>query len=261
LRSARSGRDAAQKRFAAGDAPRLDVVRADLALTRATADLASARVDNANAIEALAIETGAAAQAFQSTSPGLPAPDPHSLDPQAATTLALSQRADVASARDAVRAEEAAVVAAGRATLPAVVLNGGYTTGVEAGEQVQGASVGVNVILPVSRAARDRKDAESARLAQAQYKLESLQRQIALDVGAAARNYDASVSAAKAATRAREEAQTELRAVETGYRSGATSSLDVADARRTYTQAALDELNTIYAQAQARATLDELIGP
>jgi hypothetical protein len=37
--------------------------------------------------------------------------------------------------------------------------------------------------------------------------------------------------------------------------------LDVADARRTYAQAALDELTAIYAQAEAAAALQEMVGP
>ncbi|MGZ3550961.1 MAG: TolC family protein [Vulcanimicrobiaceae bacterium] len=261
MRSAHADRDAAQKRYTAGDAPRLDVVRADLAVTRAESDLASARVDNTNAIEALSVETGAPVQAFEKTGPALLAPDPRAVDPHVAVTLALNQRADIASAREAVRAEESAVAVAGQGVLPALTLSAGYTTGVDTGVQVHGPSAIVSLALPVSHAARYRQEAEAARLAQANDNLVSIERQITLDVGSAARNYAASVNAAQAATRAKEEAQTELHAVETGYRNGATSSLDVADARRTYTQSALDELNAIYAQAQARATLDELIGP
>jgi outer membrane protein TolC len=37
--------------------------------------------------------------------------------------------------------------------------------------------------------------------------------------------------------------------------------LDVADARRTYVQAALAEVSAIYAEAQAAATLQEEMGP
>jgi len=60
-------RDAAQKRFAAGDAPELDVLRADVAVSRATADLETARVADENALEALRIETAVPASLLQTT--------------------------------------------------------------------------------------------------------------------------------------------------------------------------------------------------
>ncbi len=59
--------DAAQKRFAAGDAPQLDVLRADVAVARATADLETARVADENALEALRIETAVPASLLQAT--------------------------------------------------------------------------------------------------------------------------------------------------------------------------------------------------
>jgi outer membrane protein TolC len=115
--------------------------------------------------------------------------------------------------------------------------------------------------MPISQAAKNRADAERARLAQAQDKAASIRRTILVDVSAAARTYAESLRATQAAVRARTAAQQQLHATQTGYRSGASSSLDVADARRTYLQAALNELAAIYAQAQAGATLQEEMGP
>jgi outer membrane protein TolC len=80
-------RDAAQKRFAVGDGPHLDVVRADVAVARATADLETARGADADATNALALETGlsisdlaATADAGSSRS-SLPASAPASATP------------------------------------------------------------------------------------------------------------------------------------------------------------------------------------
>jgi outer membrane protein TolC len=115
--------------------------------------------------------------------------------------------------------------------------------------------------FPVSRAAANRADAERARLAQAQARALSIRKQISVEVGNAARTYAETARAREIATRARVAAQQELAATQTGYRSGASSSLDVADARRTYVQAALDELTATYARAQAAAALEELLGP
>jgi outer membrane protein TolC len=91
--------------------------------------------------------------------------------------------------------------------------------------------------------------------------VESIRRQIVVDVSAAARTYAESLQATQSARRARIAAQQQLQATQTGYRNGASSSLDVQVARRTYVSAQLDELNAIYAQAQAAATLEEEMGP
>ena len=248
---------AAQIRFRAGDAPRLDVVRAQVALASAQANLEGAQVGLANAQSALSIETGASTAAFSrlsSTQSSMMLPV---LDPDRAVQRALAQRSDFFSAQQAVHAEEAAVRLAARGVLPAATISAGYTSGVDSGIVVHGPSASLTVALPLSHAAYDRVDAERARLAQAQDKAESIRRQIVVDVAAAARTYEETIRASQSAIRARIAAQQELRATQIGYRNGATSSLDVADARRTYVQAALNELTAIYAQAQAAATLQE----
>jgi outer membrane protein TolC len=148
-----------------------------------------------------------------------------------------------------------------RAILPVVTVNAGYTQGIDSGVFVRGPSATVNLSVPVSHAAADRAAAERARLAQAQAKVSALQRTITVEVSAAARTYAESVRALQSAHTARVAAEEELRATETGYRNGASSSLDVADARRTYVQAALSELTALYAQQQAAATLQEETGP
>ena len=260
LAGARSDLRAAQLRFKAGDVPRLDVVRAQVALANARAALDAAQVDAQNAATALAVETGVPLQTLQRLQAAAPNAAPPT-DPEKAVQRALAQRSDLVSARQAVQAEEAAVHVAQGGVFPAVTVNAGYTHGYDSGVLVSGPSANVNVSLPLSHAAADRVAAERARLAQAQYKETSLERSITVAVSAAARTYEESVRAVESARRARVAAQQELRATETGYRSGASSSLDVADARRTYIQAALAEVTAIYAQAQAAATLEEEMGP
>lgn len=250
----------AQLRFKAGDAPRLDVVRAQVALANAQASLDAAQVDVQNTTQALALETGQNAGALSklAASPVETAPPS---DVARAVARALAQRSDLLSAQQAVNGEQAAVRVAQRAVLPAVTVSAGYTTGVDSGVNVHGPSATVNVALPISHAASARIAAERARLAQAQAKAEAIRRRIVIAVSSAARSYAESVRAVQSATRARIAAQEELHATQVGYRSGASSSLDVADARRTYVQAALAELNAVYAQAQAAATLQEEMGP
>lgn len=260
LASSQSDLRAAQLRFKAGDAPRLDVVRAQVALANARASLDAAQVDAANAENALSVETGISAQHFAKLQ-SVPAGAPPPFEPQKAVERALAQRSDFRSAQQAVQAEEAAIGVAQRGIFPAITLNAGYTRGYDSGVLVSGPSAAVSVNLPLSHAAAARVAAERARLAQAQDKASALQRAITVAVSAAARTYQESLRAVDSAHRARVAAQEELRATEIGYRSGASSSLDVADARRTYVQAALAEVTAVYAQAQAAATLEEEIGP
>lgn len=260
LAGARSDLRAAQLRFRAGDVPRLDVVRAEVALANARASLDTAQVGAANAESALSVETGIPQHALQRLE-GTAAVAPPPTDPQKAVERALAQRSDLSSARQAVNAEEAAVRAAQRGVFPAITVNAGYTRGYDSGVLVSGPSASVNVNLPLSHAAADRVGAERARLAQKQYKQASLERSITVAVSSAARTYVESVRAVQSARTARIAAEQELRATQIGYRSGASSSLDVADARRTYIQAALAEVTAIYAQAQAAATLQEEMGP
>ncbi|HVA33715.1 MAG TPA: TolC family protein, partial [Candidatus Baltobacteraceae bacterium] len=178
-----------------------------------------------------------------------------------AVALALAQRSDLAAAQRNVDAESAAIAVAQRAELPAMTLDAGYTTGVDTGIHVSGPSANLTFAFPLAHEAADRVRAERARLAAAQDAARSIRRHIEVEVAAAARTYAETASAAAAATRARISAQEELRATEIGYRSGASSSLDVATARLTYVQAALDEISAMYAQAQAAATLQQETGP
>lgn len=250
----------AQLRFKAGDAPRLDVVRAQVAFASAQANLDAAHVDVQNTEQALAIETGQSDAVFARlvSAPAQAAPP---ADVSRAVQRALAQRSDLLSAQQAVQAEQAAVRVAQRGIFPAVTISAGYTAGVDSGVNVRGPTANVNVAVPVSHASADRVAAERARLEQALSKEEAIRRQIVVEVSAAARTYAESWTAAQSAMRARVAAQEELRATQIGYRSGASTSLDVADARRTYVQAALAELNAVYARAQAAATLEEELGP
>lgn len=260
LDGAQSDLRAAQLRFRAGDVPRLDVVRAQVALANAKANVDAAQVDAANAENALAVETGITPQNLQRLE-NAPAAPPPPVDPREAVERALAQRGDLISAKQALNAEEAAVQVARSGILPAITIDAGYTRGYDSGVLVSGPSANVTLNLPLSHAASDRVAAERARLAQARYKQAALQRSVTVAVSSAARTYRESMRAVASARSARLAAQEELRAIEIGYRSGASSSLDVADARRTYVQAALAEVTAMYAQAQAAATLEEEIGP
>ncbi|HEV3087899.1 MAG TPA: efflux RND transporter permease subunit, partial [Candidatus Elarobacter sp.] len=158
LASATAFLDAAQKRFAAGDAPRIDVVRAQVAQAKAQADLARARADDANAADALVRETGVTASVLATTtttgaattvSVAAAAAAANPLSPEQAVTRALANRADVRSADANVRAAESGVRAAQRAVIPPVTLSAGYTRGVDSGVSIGGPTISAQVAIPL----------------------------------------------------------------------------------------------------------------
>ncbi|MBC5802537.1 MAG: TolC family protein [Candidatus Eremiobacteraeota bacterium] len=286
--------DAAQKRFAAGDAPQLDVLRADVAVARATADLETARVADENALEALRIETAVPASMLQTTLPvsslpsvqnvvkngrsggvtggvaggttvsipGLANAAPFGNVPSAATavTTALATRAEISSATATYNAGVAARELAQRTGLPALTVTGGYTTGTDSGVPIGAPSITAALNIPFGAAAHDRVLIEEARLAQARAQIEVARRAVTLEVAASARNVTALRRASAASTRARQGAQAELAATQLGYRNGASSSLEVVIARQTYDQTVVDELGALYDLAKARATLAVEVG-
>ena len=261
LDSARAEEQAAQLRYGSGDAPKLDVVRASVAVDQAEADLARARADMQNADAVLTTETGVETLQLQpQESQTVQFALSPALDPQHAITQALASRPEIASAQADVTAEEHAVAVARSGGFPILTLAGGYTTGVDTGFPVHGASANITMSYPVGGASHDRVVAEEARLAQAQAMLEKARRSVIVEAGNAARTYAAQTAALTAATNARAQAQAEFNATEVGYRSGASSSLDVESARATYVQALVNEITALYAQAQAQAKLELVVG-
>lgn len=261
LTYAQADESAARKRFTAGDVPRLDVVRASVASEKARADLAAARADYANASFALSLETGVTQADLQ-----LPQFDvlrgsyPPLGNVDAAVTRALASRGEVTGAKADVSSEEAAIIAARKAAAPALTAQIGYAGGLDTGIAVHGPAATLNVDFPLSSQAQDRVQAEEARLREAQARYESAQRAVALEVSAALQNYAAQRDASAATARARAEAQQEVQATQTGYRNGASSSLDVIDARRTFAQAAIDDITAQAALFESAATLSLNLG-
>ena len=157
-------------------------------------------------------------------------------------------------------AAAAAVRGARAAALPPITVTGGYLVGTDSGVPVNAPAVNAQITLPLSNAGGQRVSLAQARALEAQSKARSVERQIALDVAASSRTLGAAQRAAAADTRARQSAETELHAVELGYRSGASSSLEVTSARSTYAQTVVDELSALYDLEKARATLKIELG-
>jgi outer membrane protein TolC len=262
VRSASVEREAAVKRFSTGDAPHVDVVRADVALAHAQAAQENAQGADANATEALRLETGTtAADLALPVSAVLPATADFERDPARAVEVALAFRPEIKAAREDVRAANSGLSLAKLSFLPLVSFSAGYARGTDSGQHVNGPSVSAQLTLPLSTAPSARVAQAQAAVAIADASLASAQRQATVEVGAAVRTLAASMAAASAAARAREQSQVELRAVEIGYRSGASSSLEVEQARSTFAVARAEELTAVYDEAIAQATLAVEVNP
>lgn len=252
---------AARLRARVGEAPRLDVLRAGVTLAQSQADAARAAAERANAIAALA----SAARVNPSdlvpalaTRDATPSP-PVSLDEKTAVARALAMRPELSALLASVEAREANVTVARESGWPTLTAAAGYQGGVDTAIPVHGAQAAVHVDVPLAPLGGDRVAGARAQVDAAQAELFDARRTIALGVAAAVRTAHAALVAQTAADRARDQAQKSLVAVELGYREGASSSLDIADARRTYEQAAVDALVAQYDRAQDLALLEVLV--
>ena len=252
--------DAAAVRAKTGDAPALDVVRSDVDVAKAQADLEAAIAADQNAAEALRAETNTA-ETLDATVPArLPPVAPVLLDPQAAVSAARKLRPEIASAQLLAQAAQAAVASARAAGFPTLTISGGYVVGTDSGVPINAPSINANLSIPLGSGAHDRVAVAAAKAIEAKAKTDAVERQIVLDVAASSRSLGAAQRAAAAMARARQSAEAELHATELGYRNGASSSLEVASARSTYAQAVVDELSARYDLEKAAATIEVEMG-
>jgi outer membrane protein TolC len=254
VRATTADLSAAQKRYDAGDAPHLDVTRARVSLSEASAAEVAASVAAQNARDALSRETSLP---IATLSP--PSDDGSVIAEQNATEMALARRPDVLQARSDVASSEAMARAARGALLPSIAASVGYTSGTDTGVQVHGPSGSVTVAIPLSAEKRYQLDAMESRVAQSKKRLLATERQVELDVTAQLRTIAMLRSNVAQARDAEHSALEELHAVDTGYAAGAASSLDVLEARRSYVDAYLAEAKTEFDLQQAIATLRETI--
>ncbi|MBV8373541.1 MAG: TolC family protein [Candidatus Eremiobacteraeota bacterium] len=259
LRNAQRELSAANLRARNGEAPKIDVLRAGVSVAQAQADLALAHSERENAVDALASATNVAPDILQQIG-GVEAPQPNPpLNVTTDVTRALAMRPELASLLASIAAKRAGVDVARQAGWPSATLAGGYQGGVDTAIPVHGPQAAVHVDVPLASGERGRVAGAQAQVEAAQAQLLDARRTISLDVAAAVRTVTATQTAEAAAARAREQARRTLVAVELGYREGASSSLDVAEARRTYVQASVDALIAAYDHAQALALLEVFV--
>lgn len=258
LAGAERDRGAAALRVRAGESPQLDVARADVTLAQARADLARAQAGRDDALDALASATNVPPDRLTNVAPGAP-PSAAAPSFDRAVQRALAMRPELAALLATIAARNADVASARRSSIPAATLEGGYQRGVDTGIPVSGPQVAVHLDVPLAQGSGDRAAVAQADVDAAYAQLADERRRISLEVGAAVRDANAQDAAAQSAERARDEAHRALDAVEIGYREGASSSLDLAEARRTYDQASVDALVAEYARALSFAILRVIV--
>ncbi len=243
---------AASVRVRSGDAPELDVVRADVARSGAQADEAVAYAVMQNANDALQAETGVPLQTLASLAvpslPAVPAVATHPCDAQV-----LAAQATLRAAQD-----EVSVVRAQFGL--AIDASAGASRGFDGGAPVSGPSVNLTLAVPISGATSSRLRVASAAENLAAAQLSQVESDAELRLRAAEQTEHSAERAYRASQRAVVLAERELRAVQIGYAHGASSSLEIVDARKTVAQTRIDFIARTYALAGARQTVALLGG-
>ncbi|HYL26553.1 MAG TPA: TolC family protein [Candidatus Nitrosotalea sp.] len=258
LRGAVRDRSAAGLRARSGESPQLDVVRADVTLAQANADLVRARSARADAIDALASATAVNPELLTTLTRAAVMTRPPA-DIALSVKRALAMRPELAALLATLKARNADVASASRSAIPTATIQGGYQSGVDTGIPVRGAQVAAHLDIPLSSGSGARVSSAEAQVTIAYAQLVDERRRITLEVAAAVRDAAAQEVAASAAETAHDEARRALESVEIGYREGASSSLDLAEARRLYAQAAVDSLVAEYQSATALAIVDVIV--
>lgn len=258
LSAAQRDRTAAELRARTGESPRLDVMRASVALEQARADLAQSSAQRADAVGALSSATGVAASALASVVAQAPQAQTAPGNADALVARALATRPEIAALLAGIDARRAALGAARLSGLPTITADAGYEGGVDTGQEVRGPTVTVHAQAPLASQSGAQTQIALAQLDAARWQLVGERRTIALEVASAVRDARAASDALVAANAALAEASRAMSAVEIGYREGASSSLDVADARRTYVQASVDALVALYTRDEDLAIVELL---
>jgi outer membrane protein len=226
--------EVARARQAAGDALRIDVVRAETEVEKARQDLLAAHLALDNARDALATLTA-------SDELPLPAPPP-ALTPPAAgegdLAQQIAQRPEVRAARAVVAASDRLLTASWMQLLPTLSLAGQYsylfTEPPELASQDRSRWAALlTLTVPIYTEVRYADlDAKRAALRQAELRAAEVATNAELEARKARRDYLTSLATVDTAERQAQLTREALTLAETAYANGAGTSLDVTDAQR-----------------------------
>jgi len=250
----------AKARLEAGVAPRFDVLRAEAELAAAQEQLLTAQNAVALAKAALNQLLGRPTNAPIEVAP-LPepiTPSSEALQTETFLTQALAHRPELRSAEAQIQAAQERVNFAKADKNPLLFLSSNYQRQTATGFSRDYAwSVNLIVQFPIFDSGRRESvlQEQEALLQQALAQREQLQRQIALEVEQAVRNYQVALQRLNTARAALASAEEAFRLARVRYEAGVGTQVEVLDAQVALTQARANEVRALYDAHKAFARL------
>ncbi len=250
----------AKARYDAGVAPKFDVLRAEAELAAAEEQLLTARNGVALAKAALNQLLGRPTDSPIELSP-LPEPfevDPETLRSEPFIKQALANRPEMKSLEWQIRSAEEFLKLAKVDKNPLVLLTGSYVRQTKTGfaEDYQW---GVNLVVQFPIFDSGRRESvvkeREATLEQALAQREQQERQIALEVEQAVRNFQVALQRLKTARAALVSAEEAFRLAQVRYEGGVGTQVEVWDAQVALTRARANEVQALYDAHKAFARL------
>ncbi len=256
---ARRVREAAQARFDEGDAPRLDVLEADLGLARATADLELERSNRVAASAALNAVLNRPPGQSLSVSGDLSA-GPPPLTPERAWEMAAAANIEIVSLHREIAIEGRRTDLLKAERVPTPVLQGGAVLNAP-GEFNSGAFAGLSVEIPLFSRNQGEIAQSTAATRQLEARLESTLRSVeSLVFGSTARLEALRGQVAAYGKTIVPDAVTVESLAEESYKLGRAPLLTVLEAQRTLRDVRREYLQALADFQSAVAELEEIIG-
>lgn len=251
----------ADKRFRAGDSPRLEALSAQVEARRAEAEARSAALDATAAAATLAGLLGLDPAAELTAAPGLPAaPAPEALPPMASWLAHADAHPEVRAAEARAHLTDTQKDEADAAGWPGLALEAeaSIDDATLPGTDLRG---GVALEIPLFAHHGAAVEAAQARQAAARSALDAAQRTRRAEIVAAWRRLDAAATSAQVLTTDVRPAADEAAALaRKAYQAGATTLVSVLEAERALADAQLAQLEAQAAAALAQADLEHATG-
>jgi outer membrane protein TolC len=254
-----------RSRVDAGDALRVDLVRAETEVERARQDLISAHLALDNARDALGTLTDTKGLPMPAEPPSLPPPPTHDQD-EASLRTSVGARNDVRAGRAGLDLAERMLDVAWMQFVPTLSVGGQLNFLISdppdlgSTDRVRWAAL-VTLTVPLYNQPRYADlDAKRALVHQASLRAEQAVTNAELEIRRARRDYDSALAACETATRQAALAREALALAETAYSNGASTSLDLTDAERTAKAAATNAAAQRLRSQMALLTLLSALG-
>ncbi len=261
-----------QRRFAAGNVPQFDVLRAQVELGNERPRLIQARNDarlgknNLLFLLGISLPHAISEEVPLALSDTLEA-QPYEIDLTSALARALENRPELAALRKAEALRREDLVSARAGYKPSAALFGGYqwqsppyenNLSADLSGWIAGAQVSWNIFD--GQLTRGKVSEAQARYDRAKLDVEESKRQIELDARTAYSNFIEARELLESQTLVRQQAHEALRLAEARHLAGSATQLDVINAQTALTQARTTQAQALHDYAAARARLQRALG-